>query len=195
MNNDIIIAESMSSVGISIDNGKTWSLKSNGLQNSHILSILINGNNIFLGTTRGVFISNDSGLKWSQKNYGLNPDYIQVNRVIVYGNFIYAGTSDGIYRAKLSDLTDVYADNPILNEFQIFPNPTSYTISLNLPPEYQSFPIKIYSIEGIEVYNSSCSGTGMPVPYDGNIKINVSCFAPGVYYIKVVDKVCRFVKI
>ena len=79
--------------------------------------------------------------------------------------------------------------------FEIYPNPATSSIPIHLPPEYQTSPIKIYSVEGIEVYNVSGSGTGMPVPKGENIKIDVISFSPGVYYVKVGDRVCRFVKI
>ena len=44
--------------------------------------------------------------------------------------------------------------------------------------------IKIYSIEGIEVLETAYKD-----------KIDVSSFAPGVYYVKVRNSVLRFVKI
>ena len=75
--------------------------------------------------------------------------------------------------------------------FQISPNPASNFINLNLPPEYQTQPIKIYSVEGILVYQTSDDLKSSDV----SAKIDISGFAPGVYYVKVGDKVLRFVKI
>ena len=99
--------------------------------------------------------------------------------------------------SAINSMTDA-AENTLIaddNDFGILPNPAESVISINLPQKYQISQIKIYSVEGIEVYNSNCSGTGMPVPYCETIKINVSSFTPGVYYVKVGDRVCKFVKI
>jgi len=75
-------------------------------------------------------------------------------------------------------------DDGIKNQLNIFPNPVESEITLNFPPDYKSSQIKIYSIEGIEVLETEYKD-----------KIDVSGFAPGVYYIKVKDKVMKFVKI
>ena len=80
--------------------------------------------------------------------------------------------------------------NPVNNDFIISPNPATCLITLNIPPEYQSSQIKIYSVEGIEVYSEPYEGLKPSESY----KIDVTGFAPGVYYVKVRDKVCRFVK-
>ena len=69
------------------------------------------------------------------------------------------------------------------NIYYLFPNPVESYISLSFPPEYQTSQIKIYSIEGIEVFETEYKE-----------KIDVSELVAGVYYVKVGDKVCRFVK-
>jgi len=52
-------------------------------------------------------------------------------------------------------------------------------------------PNKIYSIEGILVYQEPSEGLK---PSEG-YKIDVSRFSAGVYYVKVGNRVCRFIKI
>ena len=52
-------------------------------------------------------------------------------------------------------------------------------------------PNKIYSIEGILVYQEPSEGLK---PSEG-YKIDVSNFTAGVYYVKVGDRVLKFIKI
>jgi len=61
--------------------------------------------------------------------------------------------------------------------------------SLNLPPSSQTSLIKIYSIEGIEVFKMDPTTEVVSI-----CKIDVSGFSPGVYYVMVGDRVCRFIK-
>jgi len=77
------------------------------------------------------------------------------------------------------------------NPIYISPNPAESYIFLNLPPEYQTSQIKIYSIEGILVYQTS----DILKMSDVSAIIDVSRFTSGVYYVKVGDRVCRFIKI
>ena len=76
-------------------------------------------------------------------------------------------------------------------ELKLFPNPVESEISLKFPQEYRTSLIKIYSVEGILVYQEPSEGFK---PSEG-YKIDVSGFASGVYYVLVKDKVLRFVKI
>jgi len=75
--------------------------------------------------------------------------------------------------------------------FSIFPDPAESYIYINLPLEFLTEKIKIYSIEGILVYQTS----DILKMSDVSAKIDVSRFAAGVYYVKVGDRVCRFIKI
>ena len=94
------------------------------------------------------------------------------------------------YPKKIKTGFKDYIQNSDNSDVYFFPNPAESEIFLHLPLEYQSSKIKIYSIEGIEVYKSSDE-----LHSSDDYKIDVSSFAPGVYYVKVGDKVCRFVKI
>ena len=83
-------------------------------------------------------------------------------------------------RTNVEIIGNILSDNFL----DINPNPAESFIKISFPPSYQSSPIKIYSIEGIEVLETEYKD-----------KIDVSSFSPGVYYVKFGDRVCRFVKI
>ena len=87
--------------------------------------------------------------------------------------------SDNYYFISTGVLGGIETNN-IIN---IYPIPAETYISLSLPLEYQNSSIKIYSVEGIEVLETECKD-----------KIDVSSFSTGVYYVKVRDKVSRFIK-
>jgi len=123
-----------------------------------------------------------------------------INDGIIYNPLNEFGVSDGssidVFKEKLRELIDNILNRNTLTysyiknssttniEFNVFPNPSENEITINYPSNYLSSQIKIYSIEGIEVLESEYKD-----------KIDVSGFATGVYYIKVADKVLRFIKI
>jgi hypothetical protein len=73
-------------VYMSNDNGNSWNSRSTGFPiNSIIISMAVNGNNIYAGTNNfGVFLSTDNGSNWKSVNNGL-----------VYVNGIYSLVSSG----------------------------------------------------------------------------------------------------
>lgn len=77
------------------------------------------------------------------------------------------------------------------DDLSIIPNPVMNVLTLKFQESYNLSQIKIYSIEGIEVYTESVEGYK---PFEG-YKIDVSNFPQGVYYVKIGDRVQRFVKI
>ncbi len=166
----------------SSDFGKNWNYI---LPGKTVLSLAVIGKNIFAGAfDDGMFLSIDNGATWKAINNGLNNNYIV--SLLINGDYIFAGTQDGLYRAKLSDfvLSEIENDSYMSNVNFSYPNPALSYITLSLPIEYQTSQVKIYSIEGITVFETEYLD-----------KIDVSRLASGVYYVRVKDKVMKFVKI
>jgi photosystem II stability/assembly factor-like uncharacterized protein len=111
---------------LSTDNGASWALSNNGLKYIHgitppitsssknissqfktnkfsllpmrptVYALTVNGNNIFAGTTEGVYISSDYGADWSLVTDGLiYGEYVY--SITIGGDNIFAGTSGGVY--------------------------------------------------------------------------------------------------
>ena len=105
------------------------------------------------------------------------PGVVNTIKLSPTNNMLIASSNDGsLILYDVSNeifLTGIDKDFKVVNnENFIFPNPSSSSISLNLPPYSQYSLIKIYSIEGIEVLET-----------DYKDKIDVSGLAPGVYYV------------
>jgi len=95
-------------------------------------------------------------------NFGFDKS-LHPSSYLISGDYFYIATSSinygqRFFRAKLTDCqiseTDVI-EKPIQYNFTISPNPAESFISLNFPSEYQTSQIKIYSVEGILVYQTS----------------------------------------
>ena len=190
----ILFANSYGSKGIlvSFDNGNTWVSYYDKLENNSIYTIFSYKKILFAGewsSQNGIYFSRDLGLTWTKINGGLNDFFIQT-----FGyseKYIFTATSsDHLYRLKVNDLISGINEINGVDNFLIYPNPAESFITLNLPPEFQTSQIKIYSVEGICVYQTS----DILKMSDVSAKIDVSSFSPGVYYVKVGDRVLRFVK-
>ncbi len=75
----------------SVDDGITWSAKSDGLSNLNVTSLVYGASVLYASTSGGgVFSSTDSGATWSPSSSGLtNPS---VNTIAPNGSTIFAGT-------------------------------------------------------------------------------------------------------
>ena len=86
----------------SMDNGKSWKVISNGLSSLKVSTLLVKGEDLFVGTFDGtdpngqwmssVFHSTDSGTTWQPAWSGLYSSYI--NCCASCGSQFYAGSSD-----------------------------------------------------------------------------------------------------
>ncbi len=84
-------------VYLSVDNGNSWTQVNNGLTNTNIYSMVVNGENVFVGTGgSGVFLSSDNGSSWTAVNNGMtNSD---VRSLYFNGTNLFAGTeNDGVF--------------------------------------------------------------------------------------------------
>ncbi|MDT3739093.1 MAG: T9SS type A sorting domain-containing protein [Candidatus Kapabacteria bacterium] len=103
-------------------------------------------------------------------------------------NSIFAGYFYGLYELNLNS-TSINHRNHILNNYNISPNPASDFIDINLNNEasINAFgKVQIFDILGLEVGQSSL--------IDGNNRIDISHLPAGVYFIRIGDKVEKFVK-
>lgn len=78
-------------VFLSSNNGSSWSGVNSGLASSHVFSIAITGNNIFVGTDSGVYLSTNNGSSWTALNNGL-PSSITIQSLTISAGVVFAGS-------------------------------------------------------------------------------------------------------
>ena len=66
----VAVTQSNDAIFMSTDNGMNWSLRSSGLNLSHVHALVSSDSCIFAGTTYGVFVSGDNGVTWTSVNSG-----------------------------------------------------------------------------------------------------------------------------
>jgi hypothetical protein len=177
---------------LSTDKGTNWNQIDIGSTNSYIYDLKRIGNNIFVGADVGVFLSPNKGNSWYKINSGLTATQVQSFAVI--GDNIFAGTwGGGVFRAKISDLELLDVSNNVYTnkEFYLSPNPANDFIEIHncglSNSNDLSSQINIYNILGTLMRTESPNG-------ESNIRINVSNFAPGIYYLKYGNESKMFVK-
>lgn len=74
------------------NNGSSWTAIYTGLNNHHVLSLLVSGENLYAGTDDGVYYSTNNGSNWTYKGLDNN----QINDLKFYGSTLIAATDDGI---------------------------------------------------------------------------------------------------
>ena len=97
-NNDIYAGTYyISGVYMSTNNGINWIQR--GLDTLSVLSLTINGDNIFAGTQsgfyagEGIYLSTNNGLNWVKTSFNNQ----HVRALISYNNIIFAGADSGVY--------------------------------------------------------------------------------------------------
>src|SRR5262245_7453009 len=102
--NDLVYAGSFG-LGLfrSEDRGATWTKSGDGMADPFILTLATGKDGtIFAGTFRGgVYRSRDRGKSWQAINSGLKR--LEIKALLIVGDGVYAGTSDGVYRLAATD--------------------------------------------------------------------------------------------
>ncbi|MGA2296292.1 MAG: T9SS type A sorting domain-containing protein [FCB group bacterium] len=219
-----VYAGTAGGIFMSTDNGNNWIAKNKGLTNLSIQSLAINGNKIFTGTGSGIFMSTDFGDNWTEKDSGIpkldfeafafrgnnifagsfdGGIYLSTDNgdswtaynsglsctenicIAINGNYIFTGAVFCLYfRANLSDF-GINVDLPP-KEFIIYPNPANNELTIH--NDFEGIQdIIIWNILGQNVYQSELIGNV--------VKIDISVFANGYYFIRVNGRTQMFVKI
>ena len=193
----------------SSNNGNFWEQCTNGLPlNPYVYGFYALENIIFASISDGIYISKDEGETWIKKSDGILK--YTINNFADDGEYIYAATNssytgppemrdfgkngDAIYRAKLSDfgISEV-KENVQISELNINPNPTSDFITIQfsnkeLQPFADGYKVQIFDVLGIEVMTESIH------PMTSSHRMNVEKLQSGVYFIRIGNKVEKFVK-
>jgi len=167
-------------------------------------------NNAFTGKT-DLLINNDLGKIW--RDYSIGLDSIPI-KYIEFGHdsTIWVGTRDGGVYYKSYEFTSVQKDFNPQNEISylaISPNPVKDFLEITFGANGCSplQDIVVYNVFGVKVLSTSPQPstflerefpprlTSSATPQEGNFRINVSTLPPGVYFVRVGEKVGKFIKI
>ncbi|MFH1052295.1 MAG: T9SS type A sorting domain-containing protein [bacterium] len=189
--NNTIFMSTRNNLYRSTDLGENWELKKEGLPQYDLFvnSFAFYEDYIFIATGRGIYISSNNGDTWIPKNDGIvNIDGFFTS-IVISGEYIFTGTNgagfgtkgDKVYRAKISDLITDVEENGSKPLFSIYPNPATNFLYIN----NQDVTGKIEIISALGIIVLECK-------YQN--KIDVSSLNPGLYFLKVEDRITKFIK-
>ena len=177
------------------DEGSTISQVLDGGQTGKRFRDLITvKNTIFIATNSGVLTSEDFGNTWYDNNSGLKSfDCLTLAKLA--DNSLYVGlNSDVVYRSTIATKVDENPRTEIQSDFFIQPNPATDFIEISVGARHAltNSDIRIFNVFGEIVSTSVCYAD---TSASGGQKIDVSGLPSGVYFVRIGDKVRKFVKI
>lgn len=144
-------------VFLSTDDGANWSPANVGMTTRYVFALTFAGTNLFAGTGGyGVFLSTNNGTTWTTVNEGL-PSNTTVNALAISATYLFAGTSNGVWRRPLSEMvtsvgtgSDRFPQKMMLN--QNYPNPFNPATTISFDVPQKSFvSLKVFDALGREV--------------------------------------------
>ena len=92
----VIMAGTRGTIYRSGNFGETWVEAGEGIDQSGVLALEVNGDNLFAGTDAGVYQSINDGGFWSPVDNGMGT--VRVNALVVSGSSLLSGTDEGVFR-------------------------------------------------------------------------------------------------
>ncbi|OGU18265.1 MAG: hypothetical protein A2X61_15740 [Ignavibacteria bacterium GWB2_35_12] len=184
-------------IHVSTDNGSTWVAKNTGMDISESTKfyLLSYGDSVYTGASRqGVFLTNDNGNNWIQYSDGLSP-YVQGFELMLATNekYLFVGSTGATGYCTLwrrlhnEPEISVEEDYTMPGILQAYPNPSSDYIFIKCDGDVSlNQSIKIYDILGNTVWQGIMEGEP--------IRIDISSFPTGVYYVNVNGSTKMFVR-
>ena len=214
---NLFVGSSDKGLFISTNNGDSWNQINNEfLTDTTVINAIVTyEDRIFVATRYGVIASTDDGDTWINDNSGMKfskKKYFPLNYIVclaIFSGRIFAGTGlGGVFSASLSDfgITSVEEKTNIFDfDVKLSPNPATDFIEISVPVRAQHavpLQIRIYNIFGQEFNPTPALPKGRefgspPLGEDlgGVLKIDVSSLPPGLYFVRVGEKVKKFIKI
>ncbi len=154
---------------------------------------------MYLATTeKGVMISEDGGKTWSEfKNFPFsNPT--RVSEDPSDKNTIWVNTfGGGVWKGEFK-IESGTNNQEQYSQISISPNPASEYIEINIPTlEMGLGGVSVFDVLGnvvVSLGDSRFRGNDIIVSDDGNVRLDISMLAPGVYFVRVGGQVLKFVK-
>lgn len=178
----------------STDGGKFWTAANSGLENSYIRTLIAINDKLLAGTIEGVYISDIKNISWKQRNQGLN--YLSIESSDFNKDYVFiSGEGLKVYRQKFNDLfSHIPEESPVSIGYSlsISPNPATDFI------EISGINQRVNGANDIHIYNSlgeMVLNLTSALSEGERAKINVSGLLPGLYFVRIGDKVSKFVKI
>ena len=192
---------------VSPDLGETWVKKNNGYNDSSATVNIVNyGDYIFAGTTEygAIYYSINEGENWESFNKGFSGYKLFKLRIV--GDYLFAGTSTGLFRVNLKDWINGVDEIEVKNNFytqHVFPNPAHDRVTAkiywDLGLDIGTAKIGIYNIYGNQVESDENIEIIQESDWSGKLTWNCSGVPVGTYFIKIdygtETKVIKFVKI
>ena len=134
-----------------------------------------------------LILSSDNGNSWISKNGDVQ--FNQFNGITGFatiGNNIFAATSNGIYRAKLSEITSI-EEKPTENiSIQVYPNPAEDNLTVSINNNNQTNKIEVNDLLGNKLKEYETP--------EQTATINIESLSKGVYFLKIGNEIKMFVK-
>jgi photosystem II stability/assembly factor-like uncharacterized protein len=184
------------------DGGYSWKIildtligsKQNGLIQMSFAPDRING--ITMGYSDQLLRTSDGGETWFtfEEYYSYMDDWPSDVHQITSNRFFILNQSQGeIWEYNEDGFTSV-SPIEIADDILLYPNPASDYIEINIPPLERgtgdvALVVSVFDVLGIEH-----PATSWYPSKEGNVRIDVSSLSPGVYFVKVGDKMFKLVK-
>jgi hypothetical protein len=157
-----------------------WTSANSGLAKDSVLSIAVDGSNIFAGTSGGsVLHSADNGATWTVVDSGLPKTGI--TSLAVSGNAIFAGTYSGVWRMPLSEMVGISQTSlskPLAGGLRISVKDKTIILSPGVM-SIDRLTVELFSLDGKRIYSA------VHRVYGGILNIPISGLSTGMYLMSI----------
>ena len=191
---DLFFAGTVNGMYKSAD-ASNWVKCNSGIINDTVNCMEVYNGSILAGTSRGLYFSYDKGETWGI-GY-MTKSKPGILSLLIVGDTLIFTDGFNIQKRRIADIEVSVEENFVLyNKMNIFPNPSCDFIEISVEANGRSSlqsDVRIYNVFG-QIQSTPVCSADTPAS-GGHVSIDVSCLAPGLYFVRIGEKVSKFVKL
>jgi photosystem II stability/assembly factor-like uncharacterized protein len=139
-----------------------------------------------------VYRSSDKGNNWENISTGINHYQLKLFVISPDGYYFIVPESGGLYRSRDKFVSVEEKPKPS-EDIAITPNPASDYIEISVINPMLKHGVEYSDIKILNVYGQTVLSVGVQILEP--LRIDVSALPPGMYFVRIDDKVSKFVKL
>jgi len=186
-NNGYLFAGTNMGILRSNDTGLHWDKMYSSIDSSGVSTMIAHGSVLYvIDKKKGLIRSTDTGETWDGINTGITGN---IQTIYVVSNYLFVGTTTGIWRRPFSELEDAVAAQPqVTQKFSLLTNPTTSSADFQFSALQEPAVFELFDALGRSFLRRE-----LPAG-QASLHVDMQSYPAGIYFAQLGGESCKVIK-